>query len=482
MRLRRNRLCEGNRRQDRTGIIQCLLYTLLLLVCSVTRSDGATSSSKAAEVRLPSQMRVAFGEDHYVHDYSVVSGGSGEMWVVAVVREVNHALTRPSEEVMRELNTESPREWVESPIMREYARKRLREIKEKSNRLLWRIYDGQNWSDAEEIKTLVSPDAVCSTQWDDHKPIVIWRERKPLSLHLGQVWQIRWDKGTWMDRRPIPGVATTSAIDCCQDGEGTVHLMYCAQLSPQEVYRIGPDSESPRKPYHMISKDLWWSRPEPIVGKSRWYYRNPKLSVAPSGTVHVVAPLWYVGLLGRGSQLIEHRTLTGNGQVSERISDPRAGMDNPSLAIDNQGNLHLVYAACKRGGDNSLPWRSRYRVKRAGSWSKPKRVGQDGYDAVIANDKSGRIYCCWKEQDISESGPKTPKFFLKVWNTQYTSKPIELSVHPEGDWQAARFFPVADGTLCLAWIERNSIVIQKLSVQEPKSSTTKDERQKMKVH
>ncbi len=307
-------------------------------------------------------------------------------------------------------------------------------------------YQKGKWTEPEIVTLTTHPGiSVCPTVWDKNQPMIIWSESERF-LFKGQLWQIRWKDKKWIDKRPVPGGAPIGNVNCCRDGQGIIHGVYVSPLSPREVYWIGPGEEYPNKPYEIIYKDQTWFGPDPMVEKNRWYYHEcPALGVDPKGRVHMVAPLFYISLLGYGPRIFEYRLLGEKNQI-DQISDWGTDvMDEPSLAVDAEGNCHLVYS-----WSSDMKSGCRYRLKKKGHWQNPLPVGHDGFDAVIANDQKGRIYCYWREQ--AGPGRNASKFFLQVWDAVSISNPVEIPGKP-ADYPKPSFFPAPDGSMYLTWVE-----------------------------
>ncbi|MHC4983521.1 MAG: hypothetical protein ACYTF6_10220 [Planctomycetota bacterium] len=285
------------------------------------------------------------------------------------------------------------------------------------------------------------------------------------------IWHGRWDGQGWTDRKQISDTEWASGITCEASQAGPVLLLCSRELDPVESYRVCFDAYFPYKPHCIIFAEEGPQGPQPIAQRSRWDYLDPfELTRSPDGSLHMVTSTYSSSFLDYGPSVIEHRTYKdGRWSGPDRVGDLGLFLEmvRPSLGMDSRGNLHLVYDVWYKTGAGPVPHRSRYRMKRGAFWIGPEPVGDDGYEAVIANDSAGRIYCFWKEGEASRVGVPQ-KAYIQAWDTDGRSEPTEV---PMKSSSLARLIPGRDGFMYIAWQSdkwdtSGQIVIHKISLSE----------------
>ena len=150
-------------------------------------------------------------------------------------------------------------------------------------------------------------------------------------------------------------------------------------------------------------------------------------------------------------------------------------MSYPSIAVDSAGDLHLVFRVSSTS--STVPNRP-YRIKRRGVWLAPAALSKDCHSAVIANDRSGNVYCCWREGGYFKDagGPSKEKEYVpgtgyvQAWTTNAISLPVKLAAQDIA-WYRVRFYESPKKGIYVTWQQAGSAVlmIQRVTVQEEKS-------------
>jgi len=349
-----------------------------------------------------------------------------------------------------------------------------------SARIVWTRYDGGSWSRPralfvnDNLKPGEDP-WFTTVLSETGQAMILWtpmlRSQKkpagnPLLLSI-------WEGENWSSARSVSAYLAPGGFPplvSARDRDGRTHCIYSGYLLPRESYQIGwliAQGFFPAKPFHMIMARGRWSKPRAIVARSRWGYNDYGLGVGVSG-LHLVAEAYHGtylrGLFG-SPYWIEHRVFSnGRWSAPDRISDSRGSVFTPTIAEDAAGNLHLVYRVYRE----TAPTVSRYRMKRAGVWLPSGPLGQNGYGAIITNDRDGNVYCYWAEGKYFTDTP--PPGHLQVWNAKAASRPVTVPFR--GD---ARFFRGPEGGVYLAWRTRRcaveSVAIQRLRVKRTRSGS-----------
>ncbi len=257
--------------------------------------------------------------------------------------------------------------------------------------LLWRMYDGSRWSnvgtvfEGPNLRGKGKIRSICANLDEDDEPLVL--AISEVELFHPQLWQARWDGTGWTQKRVVEGVkpGRQSGLFSARNIDGTVHFIYVGPLEPRESYRIFYGTESPEKPYHGVYRAGQLTSNVPVTGRSRRdysyssipIYKTMDVTIDPLGNVQLIASprsSWFLDYL---PPIVEHHTYrSGRWHQTGRISEFGYEMRRPSLAVDAEGALHVVYTYAKWRGNGEFPSRSRYSSKQAGRWLGPDPAGE----------------------------------------------------------------------------------------------------------
>ncbi|MCD6143602.1 BNR-4 repeat-containing protein, partial [Thermococcus sp.] len=100
-----------------------------------------------------------------------------------------------------------------------------------------------------------------------------------------------------------------------------------------------------------------------------------------------------------GYHNIQYRKRTSTGwQSQEAVTDKDADQVNPSIAIDSDGNVHVVWFG-KGWGANTTNWNLQYRKKTSSGWKPREAITDKNADQthpVIAIDKDDNVHVVWR--------------------------------------------------------------------------------------
>ncbi len=136
--------------------------------------------------------------------------------------------------------------------------------------------------------------------------------------------------------------------------------------------------------YRMRSPSGEWSDVEVLSNTGTAL--QPRIAIDPSGTVHVV---WNDGLKMKYAKRRPDGVWEG----------PEIGpiyIENPDIAVDVEGGLHLI---TEEGGGNDINYLYR---SPSGEWSEPVNVSQSRYQSTyarIAIDENNKPWVLWTEND-----------------------------------------------------------------------------------
>ena len=140
-----------------------------------------------------------------------------------------------------------------------------------------------------------------------------------------------------------------------------------------------------------------WQAQEAVTDKDSTQY-NPAIAIDSQGNVHVV---WYGGGWGSNPNYynIQYRKRTSAGwQAQEALTDKDDKQYDPAIAIDSQDNVHIVWEG---GGWGSNPdyYNIQYRKRTSSGWQAQEAVtdkDDDQYYPSIAVDSQDNIHIVWE--------------------------------------------------------------------------------------
>ena len=150
--------------------------------------------------------------------------------------------------------------------------------------------------------------------------------------------------------------------------------------------------------------------------------RNPSIAVSNDGDLHLVYK--------RGGIIayeIVHRSYDGTWSEETIVySSPQVPVSRPALAMDSLGDLHCVWQRSGYGSTpNSEVW---YRKRTAGNWETPVNIsntyGSSEYP-TLAVGGDGSVHVFWKDSGEEISNPKMVLYRKHTvglgWDADYTN-------------------------------------------------------------
>ena len=121
---------------------------------------------------------------------------------------------------------------------------------------------------------------------------------------------------------------------------------------------------------------------------------NPAIAIDSSGNIHVV---WEDDTHGNYEIYYKRSTDGGSTWNTQRLTWNYGNSVDPAIAIDSSGNIHVVWANDQLFYDYEIYYK---RSKDGGTtWQPPRRLtwnSYDTYDPAIAIDSSGNIHVVWE--------------------------------------------------------------------------------------
>ncbi len=223
-------------------------------------------------------------------------------------------------------------------------------------------------------------------------------------------------------------------------------LVYCAVPPGEHVFPI-------RFPSDVITDSAGvWGPTQVVSTESTGYSEGPSLAVDPSGNVHVA---WTDCSAYGGSHMyydIQYKMLTtrtGTWSTVQTIATRHA--NNPSLAVDSTGNVHVAYEDYL-----GTSWDIYYRMRdsKTGGWSTAQPVSTERDDSSespsIGVDNAGNVHVVWF--DFIGYGPSMDILYkfrnasIGTWSTTQV-----VSTESTGHAQYPSLDVDAAGNVHVAW-------------------------------
>lgn len=152
--------------------------------------------------------------------------------------------------------------------------------------------------------------------------------------------------------------------------------------------------------------------------------RNPSIAIDSSDNIHVVwaGAGWAPWLLEYNIQY--RRRVAGVWQAQEAVSDVRAEQSQPSIAIDSEDSVHVVWYGAGHlpvVGDRSIVYRSRTGL----GWATEEVLAQAAkfqYSPAIAIDSDDNIHVVWTGRNWGDNPGNYNLQYIKrtagIWGAQ----------------------------------------------------------------
>ena len=227
----------------------------------------------------------------------------------------------------------------------------------------------------------------------------------------------KWNNG-WSD---MPSIAI--------DNGGNVHVVW-------NDATVGPWGTDVEIMYVNYSSSAGWSNATVISDDgTKWNNGNsyqPSIAIDNNGNLHVVWHDWTAGPWGTDEEImyVNYSSSTGWSNATV-ISDDGANWNNgnsesPSIAMDNGGNVHVVWHDYTDG-----PWGTDEEIMYANyssltGWSNATVISDDGTNwnngwsesASIAIDNNGNLHVGWSD---ATAGPWTSGEDVEIMYVKYSS-------------------------------------------------------------
>jgi hypothetical protein len=192
--------------------------------------------------------------------------------------------------------------------------------------------------------------------------------------------------GNWSTPQSISGTSSISASPrIAVDQQGSLHVVWQDSIGGEPgIY------------WAVRSSDGSWSTPQQITGTSA-NSSAPDVAVDAQGNPHVV---WEEELAEGNTDIIYATKSDESDWLTQNISNDHEGSASPSIAIDDQGNLHVVWQGDPlqiTGGYLDILYTAK---PSNGDWSAPVDISHNqrpSAHARIAVDGEGNPHVVWEE-------------------------------------------------------------------------------------
>ncbi|MDD5667476.1 MAG: hypothetical protein PHS26_09230, partial [Actinomycetota bacterium] len=146
-----------------------------------------------------------------------------------------------------------------------------------------------------------------------------------------------------------------------------------------------------------------WSDPHEVSTPSDYHHEEPQLAVDAAGAAHIVwseyIDYWYGGS-------IWYATNAGGAWSAQELVSTQSEYEQyyPRLALDPDGNAHVVWEGYDADGSESLIW---YATNAGGTWSDPVNLSPDDdypYYSNIAVDSAGIAHVAFHAHNSTYGG------------------------------------------------------------------------------
>ena len=164
---------------------------------------------------------------------------------------------------------------------------------------------------------------------------------------------------------------------------------------------------------------------EVVSTESTGISEDPSLAVDLYGNVHVAwMDLTDYGGAGTDKDIFYRRYEVGNGWTTTEVvsTESTSGSDNPSLAVDLSGNVHVAWDDWTNYGGSGPDGDIFYKRYEVGSgWTTTEVISGftgDSYYASLAVDSGGNVHIAWEDSTVI-SGADWDIFYKRYETAKY---------------------------------------------------------------
>ena len=197
------------------------------------------------------------------------------------------------------------------------------------------------------------------------------------------------DSGTtWAEEQVSSSAATSFQIypSIAVDSQDNIHIVWSG-------YGWGNNTGDPNIQYR-VKTSAGWLLQESVTDKDDNQYK-PSIAVDSQDNIHVVWYGWGWGSNNETNNIQYRMRDSTTWLVQESVTDKVQGQESPSIAVDSQDNLHVVWRGrVSNTGDPNI----QYRVKTSAGWLAQESVtdkDKDQYHPSIAVDSQDNIHVVW---------------------------------------------------------------------------------------
>ncbi len=320
--------------------------------------------------------------------------------------------------------------------------------------------DNTNWNDGSSFSPDIAIDA-------DGNVYVVWYDHTDGEWGIDQ--EIMYTKHTsagWSNATVISDDETgwnigDSSFPCIAiDDDGNIHVVWHDTTNGE----WGVDVEIM---YANYTGDNWSNATviSDIYGWNDGNSYSPDIAIDGYGNIHMV---WYdytIGEWGGDGEIMYSKYNAAGWSNATVISDIYGWNDgnsiNPSIAVDGDGNAHVVWED-DTNGEWGTDQEIMYSKHTAAGWSNATVISDDGtewndadsYSPNIAIDGDGNIYVVWYDKTIGEWGTDQEIMFTKNTATGWETTIIsDIYGWNDGNSQYPDIVIDGDGNVHVVWYD-----------------------------
>ncbi len=191
----------------------------------------------------------------------------------------------------------------------------------------------------------------------------------------------------------------------------------------------------------------------------------PSIAVDDSGNLHVVWQDFTIGEWGTDAEIFYMNYTAAGWSNATAISDIYGWNDDiseiPRIAVDNSGNLHIVWQDATDGewGTDAEIMYANYTTS---GWSNASVISDlygwnddSSYSPDIDIDKNGNLHIVWYDETDGEWGTDVEIFYVNFTTTGWSNATIISDIYGwnDGISQSPRIVSDINGNIHVAWVD-----------------------------
>lgn len=261
-----------------------------------------------------------------------------------------------------------------------------------------------NWSDTLLVTTNSINDSNCLSLAIDKKNTLhlVWKDKTDM-LNAGSDWDIFYKTKPLNEAWSSTHLISVNSTDHCSCPKITIDYLDVIHIIWADSSMYIDNNSDTDIMYVYKQKDASWSKEQLISTNSNNDTIDPAIIVDKENTVHVV---WYESVVTENQDIIyTFKKQQQDWSLPVDVSTNCTGISSdPSLAVDTQNNLHLVWMDTTPLFDNGYDYDVFYRLKpsNSSSWNEIELISDESNSnckwPFMIIDQNDAIYVTWADQ------------------------------------------------------------------------------------